>query len=49
LAGHEYKQGGDIIAGTPKVYAALVEAFRPHVPEELKGFRTETTRTPQSS
>lgn len=36
LAGGEYKQGGNVIAGTPKVYAALVEAFAPFVPEELR-------------
>jgi len=41
LSGHEYKQEGHIVAGTPKVYAAIVEAIRPFVPEELKGFRTE--------
>ena len=36
ITGAEYRQGGDIIAGTPKVYAALVETIRPHVPESLK-------------
>ncbi|HZF27141.1 MAG TPA: inositol monophosphatase family protein [Steroidobacteraceae bacterium] len=36
LTGSEYKQGGNIIAGTPKVYAALVECLAPHVPEELR-------------
>jgi len=41
LSGHEYKQEGHIVAGTPKVYAALIEAFRPLVPEELRGFRNE--------
>jgi myo-inositol-1(or 4)-monophosphatase len=44
LAGHEYKQGGDIVAGNPKIYAAMIEAFRPHVPEELKGFRSESAK-----
>jgi myo-inositol-1(or 4)-monophosphatase len=42
LAGHEYKLGGDIVAGSPKVYAAMIEAFRPFVPEELKEFRRDT-------
>jgi myo-inositol-1(or 4)-monophosphatase len=39
LSGHEYRQEGHIVAGTPKVYAAMIEAFRPYVPEELRGFR----------
>ena len=33
LIGEEYKQGGHIVAGTPKVYAALVAALAPHVTE----------------
>jgi myo-inositol-1(or 4)-monophosphatase len=41
LAGHEYKQEGHIIAGNPKIYAAMVEAFRNFVPAELRGFRSE--------
>jgi myo-inositol-1(or 4)-monophosphatase len=36
LTGAEYRQEGHVIAGTPKVYTALLEAFAPHVPEELK-------------
>lgn len=36
LTGGEYKQQGHIVAGTPKVYAALLEALRPFVPEELR-------------
>jgi myo-inositol-1(or 4)-monophosphatase len=36
LSGGEYRQGGNVIAGTPKVYEALVEALRPSVPEELR-------------
>jgi myo-inositol-1(or 4)-monophosphatase len=36
LAGEDYKQGGHIIAGTPKVYAALVAALTPHIPGSLK-------------
>ena len=37
LTGTEYLQGGNICAGTPKVYAALLEMLAPHVPEELRG------------
>ena len=36
LAGAEYSLGPDVIAGTPKVYAALLELFAPHVPETLR-------------
>ena len=36
LTGAEYTQGGHVIAGTPKVYAALVELFAPFVPEGLR-------------
>lgn len=36
LSGGEYRQGGHIIAGTPKVYAALLEVLAPHVPAELR-------------
>jgi myo-inositol-1(or 4)-monophosphatase len=36
LTGAEYTQGGDVLAGTPKVYAALLELFAPHVPEVLR-------------
>jgi fructose-1,6-bisphosphatase/inositol monophosphatase family enzyme len=36
LTGAEYKYGGNLIAGTPKVYAAMVEAFAPLVPENLR-------------
>ncbi len=37
LTGAEYQQGGHIVAGTPKVYAALLELIAPHVPPELRG------------
>ena len=37
LLGEEYKQGGNLVAGTPKVYTALLAAIAPHVPEELSG------------
>jgi myo-inositol-1(or 4)-monophosphatase len=37
LTGGEYRQEGHVVAGTPKVYEALLEAFRPHVPPDLAG------------
>jgi myo-inositol-1(or 4)-monophosphatase len=36
LSGGTYAQGGNLIAGSPKVYDALVEALAPHVPEALR-------------
>ena len=36
LTGGEFRQGGNVIAGTPKVYEALIEAFAPLVPPELR-------------
>jgi myo-inositol-1(or 4)-monophosphatase len=36
LSGGEYRQAGNVIAGTPKVYDALVECLRPFVPEALR-------------
>jgi myo-inositol-1(or 4)-monophosphatase len=36
LTGGEYRQGGNVIAGTPKVYEALVAALGPLVPEPLR-------------
>jgi myo-inositol-1(or 4)-monophosphatase len=36
LTGEEYKQGGHIVAGPSKVYAALVAALAPHVPAGLE-------------
>ena len=36
LDGAEYKQQGDIVAGTPKVYAPLLELLAPHVPQSLR-------------
>ncbi|NLG76541.1 MAG: inositol monophosphatase [Xanthomonadaceae bacterium] len=36
LTGREYRHQGHIVAGTPKVYAALLETLRPFVPEELR-------------
>ena len=36
LSGAEYRQAGHVVAGTPKVYAALIELLAPHVPAELR-------------
>jgi myo-inositol-1(or 4)-monophosphatase len=37
LAGQPYDQSGHIVAGNPKVYEALLETLRPHVPPDLAG------------
>lgn len=36
LNGGEYKGEGDIVAGTPKVYAPLLELLAPHIPQALR-------------
>ena len=36
LSGGTFRQGGNIIAGAPKVYEEMVKAFSPHVPEALR-------------
>lgn len=36
LIGAEYKQGGNILAGNPKVFDALAAVLAPHVPAELR-------------
>ncbi len=36
LTGEEYTQGGHLIAGSPKVYPALVELLKPFVPAGIK-------------
>jgi len=36
LTGGEYRQGGNVVAGSPKVYQELVECLRPFVPEALR-------------
>jgi len=36
LSGAQYTQGGHIVAGNPKVYAALLKLLAPHVPMELR-------------
>ena len=36
LRGEDFKLGPHVIAGTPKVYAALIEELQPHVPANLE-------------
>jgi myo-inositol-1(or 4)-monophosphatase len=36
LSGGTYAQGGNVIAGSPKAYEALVELLAPHVTERLR-------------
>jgi myo-inositol-1(or 4)-monophosphatase len=36
LTGGEYRDGAHIVAGTPKVYAALLETLSPHLTPELR-------------
>ncbi|HEX9707440.1 MAG TPA: inositol monophosphatase family protein [Steroidobacteraceae bacterium] len=36
LAGGDYRDGGNLIAGSPKVYAALIELFAPFLDEDLR-------------
>jgi myo-inositol-1(or 4)-monophosphatase len=36
LTGGEFRQNGNVLAGSPKVYAAMIELLAPHVPEELR-------------
>jgi myo-inositol-1(or 4)-monophosphatase len=36
LTGQPYTQGGHVVAGTPKVYEAIVECIAPHVPASLR-------------
>src|SRR5512137_1413050 len=36
LTGQPYVQGGHVVAGTPKVYEALIECIGPHVPASLR-------------
>ena len=36
ITGGEYTQGGHIVAGTPKVYPALLDVLAPHVPKDLR-------------
>ena len=46
LEGNPYAQGGHIIAGNPKVYAALLELLAPHVPGALRGATSSEKATP---
>ena len=36
LDGGEYRQNGNIVAGNPRVYMALIEALAPHLPADLR-------------
>ena len=36
LSGGEYRQARTLLAGTPKVYAALLELLAPHLPRSLR-------------
>lgn len=36
MSGGEYADGGDLLAGSPKVYAALAELLAPHLTDELR-------------
>jgi myo-inositol-1(or 4)-monophosphatase len=36
LSGGEYRQKGNVLAGTPRVYAAMVELLAAHLPAELR-------------
>ena len=36
LSGGEYRQAGNVVAGTPKIYSALLEALEPHLTEDLR-------------
>jgi myo-inositol-1(or 4)-monophosphatase len=36
LTGQEYRHQSNVVAGTPKVYAALLETLAPHLTEELR-------------
>jgi len=36
LDGGEYRQNGNIVAGNPRVYMALIEALGPHLPADLR-------------
>jgi myo-inositol-1(or 4)-monophosphatase len=36
LAGGDYRDGGNLVAGNPRVYTALIEAFAPFLTEELR-------------
>ena len=37
LCGSDYRQGGNIVAGTPRVHAALLQLLSPHLTPALRG------------
>jgi myo-inositol-1(or 4)-monophosphatase len=41
LSGRDYQLGGDILVGTPKVHAPLLELLTPYLPTTLKEARSE--------
>ena len=43
LDGSEYKLGSDILAGSPKVHAPMVELLAPHLPAELSSLLPRST------
>ncbi|HEV7632515.1 MAG TPA: inositol monophosphatase family protein, partial [Steroidobacteraceae bacterium] len=36
LDGGEYRQNGNVVAGNPRIFNALVEALAPHLPHDLR-------------
>jgi myo-inositol-1(or 4)-monophosphatase len=36
LVGTDYRDGGNLVAGSPRVYAALIEAFAPFLTDDLR-------------
>ena len=49
LTGGEYRQGGNVVAGTPKVYDALVECLGPHVPRACASLTLQDAPYPRKS
>src|SRR5213592_1936450 len=45
LDGGDYRQGGNIVAGSPRVFAALLASIAPFVPEDLKEGQQSLLRT----
>ena len=35
VAGHDYLENGNLVAGSPKVFAEILKAIRPHVTPDL--------------
>ena len=42
LSGDDYTMGGDIVAGTPRVYVELLAAIAPHVPGAARRVKSRT-------